>query len=522
MPIGACVQGTRLERRDKLRLGEAVRKRGIVEYQLVDEYLGRLSGRRLRQAALGKFLRLRLSHAQTEQTAHGSRKDSRKQPPTPHKRNYTRRTRRLQDCRSCGAEVADWLDAGRAEGLCKPQGNLRSPPVPARFRLACRGRRGVVEWRVMARGRTNEKTAEFQRRLLDWFRASRRDLPWRRTRNAYRVWVSEIMLQQTRTAAVLPYYRRFFRAFPSLRALARAREEQVLRAWAGLGYYSRARNLHRAAQIIVREHGGRFPSTLDEALALPGVGDYTARAVLSIACGERLAVLDGNVARVVARREAIEGDLRAPARWKQLQAIADRWLAQGAPGDWNQAMMELGAMVCTPRQPRCGACPVREGCRAFRLGMADRLPERRVKPATVRLHVAAAVLLDERGRTLLIHSPLAAGAPDADRPGDLASIFSRMWHFPALATSGDSRVDLERHLASEFGLGRARWQGLAKLRHTVTFREITIEPWLVLVDTLPQASGTRGVRLDHVRQMAVSGATRKIAAAALAGPAIDG
>jgi A/G-specific adenine glycosylase len=367
----------------------------------------------------------------------------------------------------------------------------------------------------MARRHTAESGAKFERRLLAWFRTNRRDLPWRRTRNAYRVWISEIMLQQTRTAAVLPYYRRFFRAFPSLAALARARGEAVLRAWAGLGYYSRARNLHRAAKIISREHAGRFPARLDAALALPGVGEYTARAVLSIAYGEPLAVLDGNVARVIARREAIGGDLRAPARWKQLQAIADRWLATEAPGDWNQAMMELGATVCTPRRPRCGACPVREGCRAFRLGIADRLPERRKKPDPVRVSVAAAVLLDERGRTLLLRSPAPAGGA-ADPPADLAALFSRMWHFPALTPAGESRTDLADQLARKFALDGARWKPLRKLRHTVTFREITIEPWLVLVDSLPPVAGGRVVSLDRVPRMAVSSASRKIAAAALA------
>jgi A/G-specific adenine glycosylase len=373
----------------------------------------------------------------------------------------------------------------------------------------------MVEWRFMARRQGGKKLAEFQRRLLEWFRANRRDLPWRRTRNPYRVWISEIMLQQTRTAAVLPYYRRFFRAFPSLNALARARGDAVLRAWAGLGYYSRARNLHRAARMILREHGGRFPAGIDEALGLPGVGEYTARAVLSIAYGAPLAVLDGNVARVIARREAIEGDLRAPGRWKKLQAVADRWLATEAPGDWNQAMMELGATVCTPRQPRCAACPVREGCRAFRLGLADRLPERRAKPATVRLRIAAAVLVDERGRTLLVRSREAEGASARERPGDLGPIFSRMWHFPALATRADSRGELERHIAGEFGIVGARWRPLAPVRHSVTFREITIEPWLVLTDSLPRDS-RRVVAVERVPHMAVSSASRKIAVAALA------
>ncbi len=368
----------------------------------------------------------------------------------------------------------------------------------------------------MARQRTKDSLAEFQRRLLEWFHVNRRDLPWRRTRDAYRVWISEIMLQQTRAAAVLPYYRRFLRAFPRLRALARAREERVLKAWSGLGYYSRARNLLRAARIIQSRHGSRFPRSVGEALALPGVGAYTARAVLSIAYGEPLAVLDGNVARVIARREAIEGDLSAPARWKELQALADRWLDAGSPGDWNQAMMELGATVCTPRQPRCGACPVREGCKALRLGLADRLPERRAKSAPVRVRVAAAVLLDGVGRTLLVRSPAKATAQNESRPEGLGPIFSRLWHFPAVVSTADSRTDLERHLSAELLLdGAARWQAISAIRHAITFRDVTIEPWLIHVEELASGAG-KIVALEAAGRMAISSASRKIAAAALA------
>ena len=329
------------------------------------------------------------------------------------------------------------------------------------------------------------------------------------------MWISEVMLQQTRAAAVLDYYRRFLRAFPTPRALARAREERVLKAWSGLGYYSRARNLLRAAKLIQSRHGGRFPRSLDEALALPCVGAYTARAVLSIAYGEPLAVLDGNVARVIARREAIEGDLRAPARWKQLQEMADRWLDAESPGDWNQAMMELGATVCTPRQPRCGACPVRAGCKALRLGIAERLPERRAKSAPVRVRVAAAVLLDSAGRTLLVRAPTNAAGPSDERPAGLGPIFSRLWHFPAIVTSGDSQRDLERHLAAEFPLdGAARWQAIPAIRHAVTFRDVTIEPWLIFVEEMPRGAG-KNVALDTAGRMAISSASRKIAAAAL-------
>ncbi len=230
----------------------------------------------------------------------------------------------------------------------------------------------------------------FQTKLLGWFAEAKRDLDWRRTRDAYRVWISEIMLQQTRVAAVLPYYRRFLARFPTMDALARARQDAVLRSWAGLGYYSRARNLHRAAKQIVAKHDGEFPRRIEDALGLPGIGPYTAAAVLSIAYGEAHAVVDGNVARVLARLGAIRGDLRRPKRWRELAAAANALLpAQAAPaasapttgaGDWNQAMMELGATLCTPRAPQCAACPVAHWCRAHALGIALRLPAPRRKP----------------------------------------------------------------------------------------------------------------------------------------------
>lgn len=373
----------------------------------------------------------------------------------------------------------------------------------------------MVQWRAMARPPNESELGKFQKRLLEWFKANRRELPWRRTRNAYRVWVSETMLQQTRTAAVLPRYRSFLRAFPSLKALARTRTESVLRAWSGLGYYRRARNLRRAAAAIVRRHGGRFPREIEQAQALPGVGAYTARAVLSIAYDAPLAVLDGNVARVIARRESIEGDLRGPGRWKRLQALADDWLARKAPGDWNQAMMELGATVCTPRNPHCGACPVRSGCRAYRLGIADRLPRRRTERRPVRVRIAAAVLLDRRGRTLLVRSP-ESGSPESGST-DSGAIFSRMWQFPAIEAGGSAREELERRLEEEFALAPERWEALPRLRHTVTYREISLEGWLAQVPALPRVSGqARTVVLERVEELAVSSATKKLARAALA------
>ncbi len=348
-------------------------------------------------------------------------------------------------------------------------------------------------------------SAGFRRRLLAWFRRRKRDLPWRRTNDPYRVWLSEVMLQQTRVSAVLPYYRRWLRSFPTLRALARARSDQVLRLWAGLGYYSRARNLLRAAKIIVARHAGRFPRELSAALALPGVGRYSAAAVLSIAYGSPHAVLDGNVARVLARLAAFRGELRAPRHWEKMQQAAQNLLAPASPGEWNQAMMELGATVCTPRAPRCRDCPVSRWCHAYRLGLTDRIPTPRRKPAPVKLTLAAAVLLDPRGRTLVVR----------DLDGRDGVLFSRLWQFPAVRVARRASAELERHVRSSLGASVDRLVPLPPARHTVTFREITLAPYLGRVPRLPRPDGARTPRLTDLDRLPVSSATRKIAAAVL-------
>ena len=247
-------------------------------------------------------------------------------------------------------------------------------------------------------------------RLLGWYKRRARPLPWRRDRDPYRVWVSEIMLQQTTVATVLPYYGRFLRRFPDVRTLARASEAEVLKLWAGLGYYRRARNLHAAARLIEGELGGRFPRTLEGIRALPGVGRYTAAAVGSIAFGLRAAVLDGNVARVLSRLLALGGDPRAnEARlWDEAGRLVAGLKPGRDPGDWNQALMELGATVCLPRSPLCGACPVSAGCRARARGLQERIPEAAAAkdPVDLRWDCLAAfkggrVLLERREAGLL-------------------------------------------------------------------------------------------------------------------------
>jgi A/G-specific adenine glycosylase len=343
-----------------------------------------------------------------------------------------------------------------------------------------------------------------QARLLAWFRKHRRDLPWRQSRDAYRVWIAEVMLQQTRIAAVIPYYRKFLRRFPRVKRLGRARAEEVLKLWSGLGYYSRARNLHRAAKVIVARHGGKFPQTLDDALRLPGVGRYTASAVLSITYDEPLAVLDGNVARVLARLDAVRGELRAPRNWSALGKRAEELLATQAPGDWNQALMELGETVCRPQSPLCAACPVSRWCRARKLGIVDTIPAVRRKRGGVRLKVAAAILRDPRGCTLMVRDP---GAHDG-------VLFSRMWQFPAVEVARHAEAELTAHLRSTLSI-EPRLEALPEARHAVTFRDVRLLPFLAQVANLPRQARTRIVPLEAVTGLPISSATRKIAQAAL-------
>jgi A/G-specific adenine glycosylase len=313
------------------------------------------------------------------------------------------------------------------------------------------------------------------------------------------------MLQQTRIAAVIPYYDNFLGHFPDVRALAQASEQDVLRHWAGLGYYSRARNLNRAAKEIVERHGGEFPRDLDAVLKLPGIGRYTAAAVLSIAYGAPYAVLDGNVARVLGRLGAIRGDLRAPRHWQQLAAKSQELLAVQSAGNWNQAMMELGETVCTPKSPNCEACPVSSFCAALKRGLVDELPAPRKKRAPIRQRIEAAVLLDTRGRTLLVRDP---GAHDA-------VLFSRMWQFPAVQTASKGGTELAKHLCDNYGFAPSALTELALAKHCVTFRNITLAPFLARVRELPKIAHSRALLLSELNRVPVSSATRKIAAAAL-------
>lgn len=366
----------------------------------------------------------------------------------------------------------------------------------------------------MLEGRT---LSSFRKQLLGWFRQFQRDLPWRRTKDPYRIWLSEIMLQQTRVAAVIPYYERFLQGFPDAHALAAAPQEEVLRLWSGLGYYSRARNLQKAAQQIVAKHGGEFPTGKEDVLALPGIGRYTAAAILSIAFNKKHAVLDGNVARVLGRLGAIRGDLRESRRWQELQRTADALLDPKSPGDWNQAMMELGATLCTPKSPQCLLCPVAQFCEGRKLGIAESLPEKRKKRSTVEVTLAAAVFTDARENTILLPPPQgASGKAPADH---IPTLVSKLWHFPTVSVTGDPAAGLLRFLnklAPSIKKTRLQFAPAGKVRHAVTYRNITIVPFRIPVRKLPRLTGAKRVPLDGISSLPVSNLTRKVAHAVLA------
>ena len=242
-------------------------------------------------------------------------------------------------------------------------------------------------------------------KLLRWYAGHSRNLPWRHTRDPYSIWVSEIMLQQTQVDTVIPYYLRFLNKFPSVRSLAEATPDEVLKSWENLGYYSRARHLHAAAKEIVVRWGGSLPKNRKDLLDLPGIGEYTADAILSIAFAQPVAAVDGNISRVISRLFALGKPLGSPASREQVRKRASDLLSKKHPGRFNQAMMDLGATVCTPRTPACVSCPLRGLCKAKHLGLQGRLPVAKKKPALSHKHMIAAILFDRKKRVLVVRRP---------------------------------------------------------------------------------------------------------------------
>ena len=239
-----------------------------------------------------------------------------------------------------------------------------------------------------------------RKKLLEWYRTNQRDLPWRRSNTPYHIWVSEVMLQQTQVKTVLNYYRRFLTLFPNIKRLAAADLQAVLKVWEGMGYYARARNLHRAAKAVLRDYGGRIPDQWEAFRGLPGVGDYIAAAVLSIAFNQPYPVVDGNVKRVLARLKKMNAPVNLPGTYQQFKNEAARLLDDRQPGIFNQAMMELGALVCRPRNPLCHACPLARLCRAYQTRQVADFPKRKKVKATPQYHIAVGVVF-KNGKVLI-------------------------------------------------------------------------------------------------------------------------
>jgi A/G-specific adenine glycosylase len=322
-----------------------------------------------------------------------------------------------------------------------------------------------------------------QATLRRWYAKHKRELPWRRDSDAYRVWVSEIMLQQTRVAAVLEHYRLFLEAFPAVEALALASEERVLALWSGLGYYRRARMLHRAAKVVVSEFGGVIPREAESLRKLPGVGRYTAAAIASIAYGEPLAVVDGNVERVLSR---VDGKPRTAAMaWKRAQKLLDR----RHPGDWNQAMMELGATLCTPRNPQCKVCPLLRWCRAP--GAETRKPQQ----ARKRLRITRA-LIERSHRVYLVQ-----------RAADAAKM-AGMWELPE-SPAGIAEQSTDAAPGQSVSRGKKE---LCVVRHSITdtdYEVRVVAAGLKALGSRDRKAG-RWVKLDEIEELPLTGLTRKI------------
>ncbi|MBW2733469.1 MAG: A/G-specific adenine glycosylase [Deltaproteobacteria bacterium] len=340
--------------------------------------------------------------------------------------------------------------------------------------------------------------------LHPWYEVEARDLPWRRTRDPYAIWVSEAMLQQTQVATVIPYYERWLQRFPTVSALAEAEEGEVLLCWEGLGYYRRARFLHQAAKVLVSDRQGMVPRETEAFRALPGVGEYTAAAVASIAFDQDQAVLDGNVQRVLARLVCLEGPpTKAPWR-RALVALAGRLLPSGRARIHNQALMELGARVCTPRKPRCDVCPLAPACAAERVGDVARYPVKVSRRAIPHRHLAVGVVRDREARLLLYKRPYS---------GMLAGL----WDFPALDVAGLQPVAgaLVEVLRQRYGLRVVPQHALPAVNHAYTHLKVTLHPWVLHADPPPLVAAERTdtlrwVGLAGLSEVALPRATHKV------------
>ncbi len=334
----------------------------------------------------------------------------------------------------------------------------------------------------------------FVENLLEWFSKNKRDLPWRKTKNPYHIWISEVMLQQTQVATVIPYYHRFLAKFPTIEALAQAPTDDLMKCWEGLGYYARARNLQHAAQTILREHNGMLPKTRNDLQKLKGFGAYTSASVASLAFGEDCAAVDGNVLRVFARLYAIQEDIRYAATKSKIEALAMLNLPKGRAGEFNEALMELGATLCTPKQPQCSACPLNQDCAALQQNAVSFYPFKSPKPKLPHKEIAIGIV--QREDKVLI----------ALRPSE--GLLGNLWEFPGgKQERHESLADCcKREVEEETGLQVEVGERIAVVKHTYTHFKITLHAFLCRYlsgDASPKSSQEiRWVKLNELEQFA--------------------
>lgn len=355
-------------------------------------------------------------------------------------------------------------------------------------------------------GRLASKVRRLVPLLLKWFTKQARDLPWRRTFDPYAVWVSEIMLQQTQVKTVIPYWKRWMAALPTARALAEAPPERVLKLWEGLGYYTRARNLQKAARLIVEHHAGKFPETFEEVLALPGIGRYTAGAICSIARDQPRPILDGNVIRVLTRLFGIEENPRDKATNAHLWQLAEALVRAAARTEspvarrcsfLNQSLMELGALVCTPRQPQCDECPVQSLCVAKRTNRVEALPNL-AKRATATARRFLAFVIEREGHWLVSQRP--AGGVNA-----------HLWEFPNCEVPLDT-ADVAAVAKTLFGLTAVKLKPLGTVKHSITRYRISLEAYRAETGKVKLGEGTnsRWLPLAELEALAFTSAHRRV------------
>ncbi len=350
---------------------------------------------------------------------------------------------------------------------------------------------------------TTEVRYTIAERLLRWGQGQRPALPWRRDRSPYRVLVAEVMLQQTQTATVIPYFERFLARFPTVESLAAAPLADVLKQWEGMGYYARARNLHKAAQIIVAEHNGQVPNDPAALRRLPGIGRYTAGAILSLAFGQDAPALDGNVRRVLCRLFAIEEDPRLPAVQRHLWDLAHSLLPPGKAGPFNEALMDLGATVCTPQAPRCLVCPLLGLCESQRQGLQENIPPKKGRRPLPHYDVTAAVIEDVEGRLLVAQRPLH-------------KLLGGLWKFPGGKREEGETLEecLARELREELGIEVTVGEEIVSFPHAYTHFRITLHVFRCrIVSGTPQPLEVAAVRwagTDELTELAFARTDRRI------------